>query len=181
MSLSRIALQQRQREEEELKSFLTFSSIGSVVLHIVVLSLSNFWVSAAEVPEDPIEVVMVDPPIEAVVKPEENTQLKAEPKAESTSSGGSQAGGTTGSSSAPSSRSTGSQSDIALKEPAIFSGKQPNLPEIPAIRQPVATLPPSPSELPKPLEPPVLSTPLKLQPAPVASIPPQPIWTPQPI
>ncbi|WP_160295953.1 hypothetical protein [Aliterella atlantica] len=45
MGLSSIAVQQREKEDEALKSFIVFSLVGSVGLHVAVLSTSNFWVT----------------------------------------------------------------------------------------------------------------------------------------
>src|SRR4028119_897660 len=93
MGLSTIALEQREKEEESLRSFLTKSLIASLAVHIVLLIFGSLWAKGTELvelTEDPIEVVVVDnlPSVEQA-KPKENTQ-KTELK------GGSKAGGGSG-------------------------------------------------------------------------------------
>jgi len=64
MSLSSIAVEQREKEAKKLKSFLAFSLISSLALHIGVLSLGigNFTKKTAEVKDEPLEIEIVDLP-----------------------------------------------------------------------------------------------------------------------
>ncbi len=76
MGLSSIALEQRAKEAEALRSVLIFSLIGSLVLHLGLLTLgmSNFFNKAPKAPEieeEPIEVVIVDPPTPEVEQPKQ--------------------------------------------------------------------------------------------------------------
>lgn len=64
MSLSRIAVEQREKEAKNLNSFLAFSLIGSLALHIGVLSLGigKFLSKVAEPENEPIEIAIVELP-----------------------------------------------------------------------------------------------------------------------
>ncbi len=63
MSLSFVAVAQREKEAKSLNAFLTFSLIGSLALHIGVLSLGGkFLGKASELENEPIEVVIVELP-----------------------------------------------------------------------------------------------------------------------
>ena len=65
MSLSLIAVNQREKEEEELRSFLTYSLLGSVAFHALVLFFgAMLWDRQPALADNAIEVIMVDPPPE---------------------------------------------------------------------------------------------------------------------
>ena len=74
MSLSRLAVEQREKEAKTLNSFLAFSLIGSLALHTGVLSLGigKFLSKAPEVENEPIEIAIVElpPPQKLAVAPE---------------------------------------------------------------------------------------------------------------
>jgi TonB family protein len=70
MSLSVIGVNQREKEQEELRSFLTYSLLGSVVFHALVLFFgAMLWDRQPALAENPIEVIMVDPPAEETPPP----------------------------------------------------------------------------------------------------------------
>ena len=78
MSLSSIAVQQREKEAKTLKSFLAFSLLGSLALHIGLLAsgIGNFLSRTPDLEDEPMEVVVVDPPKVEEVKPEPKPQLE---------------------------------------------------------------------------------------------------------
>ena len=78
MSLSSIAVQQREKEAKALKSFLAFSLLGSLALHIGLLAsgIGNFLSRTPDLEDEPMEVVVVDPPKVEEVKPEPKPQLE---------------------------------------------------------------------------------------------------------
>ena len=80
MSFSGINVEQRSKEVEALKSFLTYSLIGSLALHIGLLSsgISNYLTRVPTGEEEPIEVAMVDSPTAEPEKPLE--KIPEEPK-----------------------------------------------------------------------------------------------------
>ncbi|MBG1243992.1 TonB family protein [Nostoc sp. NZL] len=80
MSFSGITVEQRSKEVEALKSFLTYSLIGSLALHIGVLSsgISNYLTRVPTGEEEPIEVAIVDSPTAEPEKPLE--KIPEEPK-----------------------------------------------------------------------------------------------------
>jgi TonB family protein len=82
MSFSGITVEQRSKEVEALKSFLTYSLIGSLALHIGVLSLGigNYLTRLPTGEDDPIEVAIVDSPTAEPEKPLE--KIPEEPKEE---------------------------------------------------------------------------------------------------
>ncbi|MFB2976523.1 TonB family protein [Microseira sp. BLCC-F43] len=70
MSLSVIGVNQREKEEEELRSFLTYSLLGSVVFHALVLFIGTMlWDRQPALADNPIEVIMVDAPAEETPPP----------------------------------------------------------------------------------------------------------------
>ncbi|MEH1786249.1 MAG: energy transducer TonB [Nostoc sp.] len=84
MSFSGTTVEQRSKEVEALKSFLTYSLIGSLALHIGVLS-SGIGNSLTRVPtgkEEPIEFAIVDSPTAEPEKPiaEIPEEIKKEPE-----------------------------------------------------------------------------------------------------
>jgi TonB family protein len=146
MSFSSIAAEQREREEDALRSFLAFSLIGSLALHTAVLALGNFWSRTSEkFAEEPIEVLVVDPPNLQVPEPKEETQSASGSKpgasgvltgsgsaGGSVASGGSETrgGGSNEGSGTPITRTTQSSQPItnarALTKPApVIAEKQP--------------------------------------------------------
>jgi TonB family protein len=85
MSLSAIALKQREKEAEALKSFLIYSLIGSLALHIGVLTvnLGKFLTRVPKLKDEPIEITVIDASVE----------LPVPPKADSGGGGGGGGGG----------------------------------------------------------------------------------------
>lgn len=89
MSFSSIAVQQREKEAQSLRSFLAWSLIGSLGLHLGVLTLglSNLWHRSPELEEEPLEIVIVDPPpTPEAVKPQEPQETLPERQTEGGSS-----------------------------------------------------------------------------------------------
>ncbi|MEH2377211.1 energy transducer TonB [Nostoc sp.] len=82
MSFSGITVEQRSKEVEALKSFLTYSLIGSLALHIGVLSsgIGNYFTRMPTAEDQPIEVAIVDSPTAEPEKPLE--KIPEEPKKE---------------------------------------------------------------------------------------------------
>lgn len=86
MSLTDVAIDQRQKEEQTFRSSLALYLIGSLVLHAGFLAyamtqpLQKLW----SPPEEPIEIVLVEPPTPAVDEPEDEPELEPEPLAELT-------------------------------------------------------------------------------------------------
>ncbi|MEH2338257.1 TonB family protein [Nostoc sp.] len=82
MSFSGITVEQRSKEVEALKSFLTYSLIGSLALHIGVLSsgIGNYLTRVPTNEDDPIEVAIIDTPTPEPEKPLE--KIPEEPKKE---------------------------------------------------------------------------------------------------
>ncbi|MDZ7995032.1 MAG: TonB family protein [Nostoc sp. EfeVER01] len=84
MSFSGTTVEQRSKEVEALKSFLTYSLIGSLALHIGVLSsgISNYLTRVPTGEEEPIEVAIVDSPTAEPEKPiaEIPEEIKKEPE-----------------------------------------------------------------------------------------------------
>ncbi len=71
MTFSGINVEQRSKEVEALKSFLAYSLIGSLALHIGVLSsgVGNYLTRMPEGGEEPIEVAIVDSSTAELEKP----------------------------------------------------------------------------------------------------------------
>ena len=85
MEFSSVTIEQREKEAEALKTFLFFSLIGSLVLHIGILALAinKFFLKFPEVREEPIEVTILE------TIPQEVNQLPVEIKSlAKTNSGG---------------------------------------------------------------------------------------------
>ncbi|ABA21913.1 outer membrane transport energization protein TonB [Trichormus variabilis ATCC 29413] len=93
MTFSGYNVEQRSKEVKALQSFLTYSFIGSMALHIGLLAsgLGNFLARIPQVEEEPIEIAIVDPVTAEVEKAPE--AVLAEPKIDNASGGGSQGGG----------------------------------------------------------------------------------------
>ncbi|MFN7852432.1 MAG: energy transducer TonB [Dolichospermum sp.] len=93
MEFSSVTIEQREKEAEALKTFLFFSLIGSLVLHIGILALAinKFFLKFPEVREEPIEVTILE------TIPQEVTQLpveiKSPQKVNSGDGGGNKGGG----------------------------------------------------------------------------------------
>jgi TonB family protein len=73
MSFSNIAIAQREKEVKALKSFLVFSTIASLVLHVAVLAsgLGNLLARVPELEEEPIELTLVEPEVKEIPLTEE--------------------------------------------------------------------------------------------------------------
>ncbi len=154
MGLSSIAVQQREKEDEALKSFIVFSLVGSVGLHVAVLSLSSFWVKETKLAEEPIEVIVLDTPsVEAA---------KLEPKPTPKIGGGSKpsASAKTNNPAPEATSQTASEQAIALSPPAKL--EKPLSLKATRIEKPLTTPQPIPIATPK-----------------VAEIPPTPVATPK--
>lgn len=131
MALSSIATEQREKEVEALKSFLAYSFIGSLALHIGVLTfgIGNFLNRIPEITDEPIEVAIVDPPIQELEPKEESSRAGAGSGTNigSGGDGGSIASGGGGSphnnASTLSSQPSGSVA-IAPSVPSIIAAKQ---------------------------------------------------------
>ncbi|MEH2115235.1 energy transducer TonB [Nostoc sp.] len=84
MSFSGTTVEQRSKEVEALKSFLTYSLIGSLALHIGVLSsgIGNYLTRVPTGEEEPIEFAVVDSPTAEPEKPiaEIPEEIKKEPE-----------------------------------------------------------------------------------------------------
>jgi TonB family protein len=90
MGFSSIATEKREKEAENLRSFIIYSLIASAALHIGVLSLGIGNLLLARIPEidsEPIEVAIVEAPLEEQVK------LSPAKAKESSGGGGGGAGG----------------------------------------------------------------------------------------
>jgi TonB family protein len=70
MSLSIIALEQREKEAKALRYFIIYSLAGSVVIHIGVLALNlgNLLTKFPQVKDEPIEVAIIETPNQEVGK-----------------------------------------------------------------------------------------------------------------
>ena len=93
MSLSSVTIEQREKETEALKTFLFFSFIGSLVLHIglLALAINNFFHRVPEVKEEAIEVTILETiPQEVAQLP---VEIKSLPKTNSGGGGGNKGGG----------------------------------------------------------------------------------------
>ena len=96
MSLSSLAVQQRAKEAKSLKSFLAFSLIGSLTLHVGLLASGIFSLLSRtpDLTAEPLEVIVVDPPKVEAVKPKpEPKQPTPPPKVAAVSPGSSRIGG----------------------------------------------------------------------------------------
>lgn len=84
MSISSFCKEQRQREQEAFKKFLTFSLAGSFVLHAVLI-LNGYWLfQEAVIAEDPIELIIIEETEEEVEQPKAEKLTKT-PEPESNS------------------------------------------------------------------------------------------------
>ena len=177
MSLSSIAVQQREKEAKALKSFLAFSLLGSLALHIGLLAsgIGNFLSRTPDLEDEPMEVVVVDPPKVEEVKPEPEPQRQqTQPsKAPVVASPGS--GRIGGQSAAP------GDVEVARSRPSPPTAtKTPSPPPRVAPSKAIVAEKPQPKALP-PIEKPAQS--VKLEPAPVQKPAPAPeiAATPKPV
>ncbi|BAZ37892.1 hypothetical protein NIES4101_38180 [Calothrix sp. NIES-4101] len=78
MSFSNIAIEQREKEVKALKSFLAFSTIASLVLHLAVLAsgIGNLLVRNPELEEEAIELTLVEPEVKETPAIEELKEEK---------------------------------------------------------------------------------------------------------
>ncbi|MBW4573328.1 MAG: TonB family protein [Tolypothrix carrinoi HA7290-LM1] len=141
MSFSSIAIEQREKEFKALKTFLVYSTVGSLVLHIAVLAsgIGNFLARAPELDEKPIELTFVEPEVEETLikeekKPSPEDNKLGGGKILTSSGGGGSAGGSAGGGS-----STQSSPQIQAQTPVI-----------------VQALPQAPVPVPKPIEKPIV-------------------------
>lgn len=87
MSFSRIAAEQRSKEAKALKLILAYSLIGSLALHVAVLTLlfGNFSREVSSSKEEPIEVTIIDapkPPLEKKQETKKEVALRTQPEAD---------------------------------------------------------------------------------------------------
>ncbi|MGD1875545.1 MAG: TonB family protein [Mastigocoleus sp.] len=82
MSLSSTALEKRLSEAKYLRIFLTYSLIGSLLFHFAVLAsgVVNLLVKTPKAEEEPVEIVLLDEPIEEEIKTPEPITPKPEVK-----------------------------------------------------------------------------------------------------
>jgi TonB family protein len=78
MTFSGYNVEQRSKEVKALQSFLTYSLIGSVALHVGVLAsgIGNFLARVPQEQEEPIEIAIIDPVEEPEKQPEEVPEVK---------------------------------------------------------------------------------------------------------
>ncbi|MTJ46651.1 energy transducer TonB [Dolichospermum sp. UHCC 0259] len=71
MSLSSITIEQREKEAEALKTFLIFSFIGSLALHIglLALAINKFFFKVPEVTNKPIELTILETLPQKIIQP----------------------------------------------------------------------------------------------------------------
>lgn len=179
MGLSSIAVQQREKEAKTLKSFLAFSLLGSLALHIGLLAsgIGNFLSRTPDLEDEPMQVVIVDPPKVEEPQPQPQRQQAQASKAPVVAS--------------PGSSRIGGQSAAPRDVEVVRSRPSP----------PTATITPKPAprvtpskaivaqkpqpKAPKPIQKPVESVPeptpiQKPAPAPEIAATPKPVQTPPP-
>ena len=81
MSFSNIALQQRERESKALRIFLACSFAGSLVFHLVLLAsgVIQYLNRVPQIEEEPVEITLLDTPIEEI-EPKEEEKPQPEPE-----------------------------------------------------------------------------------------------------
>lgn len=84
MSFSNIALQQRERESKALRIFLACSLAGSLLFHLALLAsgIVNYLNRVPEIEEEPVEITLLDTPIEEIEPKEEPEEEKPKPEPE---------------------------------------------------------------------------------------------------
>lgn len=148
MGLSSIAVQQREKEVKSLKSFLAFSLVGSLALHIGLLAsgIGNLLSRTPDLAEEPLEVVIVDPPKVEEVKPQPEPQRQTQPsKAAVVSPGSSRIGGQP--KAVP--RTVPQPQPRVAPSPAVVAEKQPETKPEPT-QELAESLKPEPAPPPKP-------------------------------
>ncbi|MBE9213615.1 TonB family protein [Plectonema cf. radiosum LEGE 06105] len=81
MSFANTVLQQRERELKALRIFLACSLVGSLLFHIVLLAsgIGRLLNRIPQVEEEPVEITLLDTPIEEI-EPKEEIKPKPEPQ-----------------------------------------------------------------------------------------------------
>lgn len=188
MGLSSIAVQQREKEAKTLKSFLAFSLLGSLALHIGLLAsgIGNFLTRTPDLEEEPMEVAIVEPPkVEEKPQPKPQPQQKQPSKAPVVASPGSSRIG--GQSAPPRNvqvvRTPPSRPAATIPQPAprvapspAIVAKQPP-PKAPPIQEPVESVKPEPTPVEKPNPTPQIAATPKPAPPPPAAVPSTPTNT----
>jgi TonB family protein len=146
MGFSSIAIEQREKEAEALKTFLLYSLIGSLALHLGVLALciSKFLLRVPEVKDQPIEVTILETIPDEIAKPQAN---KNSPVNINSGGGGGGGGGNGVKNLIPAATSISAITPAFLpvakqhqpKTTNNFIAKQPQAPTIP---EPATTQPP---------------------------------------
>lgn len=201
MSLSPIAVEQREKEAKSLKAFLAFSLIGSLALHIGVLSLGigKFLSKAPELEDEPMEIAIVELPTPQKLesKPEEVQGSSGEKndRAVLSSSGGSAGFGVAGGGGAspkrvapseiinvaqpiPQQKSSPKRISKVISPPLQNQKIKPEAPAKKIVTQPKIKTPSSQPVAVKPVETPVQNTPTKIAPAPNPVTAPSPVAKP---
>ena len=83
MSFSGVAVKQREKETKALRTFLAFSLVGSLGLHIAVLAsgIGNFGAIAPRIKDEPIEFTVIeDAPDPKKTKPIEKPKEILKPR-----------------------------------------------------------------------------------------------------
>src|SRR6476646_9377909 len=97
MSLSVTSAEQREREVKALKTFLSFSLLGSMALHVAVLALgvSHFWQRPPAADANPMEMIVLEPisPEEPIAEPEADPESTEGPEGTGEPGGGDLGGG----------------------------------------------------------------------------------------
>ncbi|MCL1472555.1 energy transducer TonB [Argonema antarcticum] len=77
MSISSVCIEQREKEQEALKTFLACSIVGSAAFHLVLaFGLDLVWPKGSSLASEPIEFIVVDPPKAEIKQPEEKIPPK---------------------------------------------------------------------------------------------------------
>lgn len=203
MGLSSIAVQQREKEDEALKSFIVLSLIGSVGLHVAVLSTSNFWARETKIAEEPIEVIVIDTPKVEAAKPKPKPPAKigggskpvASAKMTNPASAAKSAPKPTIAFSPPKvekplTKTTNIEQSLVTPQPKpIATPKEAEIPPTPKASEVLPPVPTPSPEVAPPSPTPVASLPSDLiaklkstpTPTPVATPTPKPIATPPPV
>jgi TonB family protein len=81
MSFSNIALQQRERESKALRIFVACSLAGSLAFHLALLAsgITKYLNRVPEIEEEPVEITLLDTPIEEI-EPKEEEKPEPEPE-----------------------------------------------------------------------------------------------------
>src|SRR5579883_398824 len=168
MNFSSNVLDRRATEQKVLRSHFLFSSISSLVLHILVLTLISLWLRTPKFVEQPIDVIVVDPPSLKAAKPKPKGKIAPIVNARKSdthqslktialpgASSVSKKGQMTNTNSAPSSQSITSQLAIAQPLPVVVAKKLSQPTEEATKQKPIAKKQPQLVATPK-----LLSTPI---------------------